>query len=456
MANQDPKELFLSTTPTRLFFSAALPGAVSMFASSLYDLLDGVLVGQLAGHTALAAMNLSMPFVILLFAAGDLVGVGSSVPIAIALGAGEDERANNVFTCAVLALLVLGGALGAVMWVAAPAMMALMGAEGELAEQAVVILRTYAACAAVSSMMFAVDNFFRLCGKIGHSLALNLAMAATGAVLEVVFIVFLHMGIFGAALGYSLAMVICVVVGMVPFALGRHKLRFVKPHFTADLIGEIVTAGSPAFLNNVAGRVTQVMFNASLLALGGEDAVAVYGIVMYTTGIWFSFTYGIGDALQPSVGYNLGAGRPDRVLALEKRIFASIIVLSLGTMALMALFPTQLTALFMANAPEHIVELARPAFRFVSIAYLVRWLPMCTQMFFTAVEKPKRASVLSVVIVLIAPLSMLFLLQPLGLTGLWLNLAGASVVSSIVAGVMLVGLVRELRAPGGENGRARL
>ena len=443
---QDPRELFLTTTPTRLFLTAALPGAVSMFASSLYDVLDGVLVGQLAGHTAFAAMNLAMPFVILLFAVGDLVGVGSAVPIAIALGAGDDDQADNVFTCAVLALLVLGGALGAVMWAAAPALMALMGAEGELAEQAVVVLRTYAAGAAVTSMMFAVDNFFRLCGRIGHSLALNLAMAAIGAVLEVVFIVVLHMGVFGAALGYCLAMAICVAVGMAPFALGRLKLRFVRPHLTHGLAREIFTAGSPAFLNNVAGRVTQVMFNASLLALGGEDAVAVYGMVMYATGIWFSFTYGIGDALQPSVGYNLGAGRPDRVLALEKRIFASIILLSLATTAVMLLFPSQLTALFMANAPEHIVELARPAFRFVALAYLLRWLPMCTQMFHTAVERPREASTLSLVIVLIAPLTMLFALRPLGLTGLWLNLATSSLLASVIAGSMLARLVRELRA----------
>ena len=78
-----------------------------MLASALYDVLDGVIVGQLLGSTAFAAVNLAMPFVILVFAVGDLIGVGSSVPIAIALGAKEERRANNVFTCAVLGIFIL-------------------------------------------------------------------------------------------------------------------------------------------------------------------------------------------------------------------------------------------------------------------------------------------------------------------------------------------------------------
>ena len=227
-------------------------------------------------------------------------------------------------------------------------------------------------------------------------------------------------------------------------ALGRFKLRFVRPRFSADLAVQIAAAGMPAFLNNVAGRVTSVLFNASLLALGGEDAVAVYGVLMYASGIWFSFTYGIGDALQPSVGYNYGAKRPGRVLALEKRIFASIIVLSLVTAGVMQLFPTQLTALFMANAPKQIVEMAVPAFRLFSLAYLVRWLPLCTQIFYTSIERPKQASMQSLFIVLVAPIAMLVLLRPLGLNGLWLNLPAASALSSVVGAVMLRRLVREL------------
>ena len=438
-------ELYLATAPTHLFLKAAAPGAVSMLASALYDVLDGVIVGQLLGSTAFAAVNLAMPFVILVFAVGDLVGVGSSVPIAIALGAGDTKRANNVFTCAVLGIFALGAALGAVFWAAAPAIMAAMGATGRLAEDAVIFLRVYAVGAPVTSMMFAIDNFLRICGKIRGSLALNVFMAIFGAICEYTLVRYVQLGVMGAALGYVLALTVSALVGMFPFLLGRYQLRFVRPRLTWPLAREICAAGMPAFLNNVAGRVTSVLLNAALLAQGGEDAVAVYGVLMYASGVVFPLLYGTCDALQPAVGYNLGAGRVDRVVKLEKRVFSACAAISISLSVIMLSFPCELTLLFMADASERILALAEPAFRLFSIAYFLRWLPMCTQAFYTAIERPHPASAFSLFSVLAAPLAALFLLQPFGLDGLWLNLPAATLASTAVAIVMLVQLRRELR-----------
>ena len=80
--------LFSKTPPVKLFFTAAMPGAVSMLASALYQLFDGIFIGHFLGETAFAALNFSMPLVIINFALADLIGVGSSVPIAISLGKG--------------------------------------------------------------------------------------------------------------------------------------------------------------------------------------------------------------------------------------------------------------------------------------------------------------------------------------------------------------------------------
>ena len=82
----DNKKLFTETPPTKLFFRAAIPGAIGMLASSLYTLADGMLVGRILGDTAFAALNLAMPFVIINFSLADLIGVGSAVPISIRLG----------------------------------------------------------------------------------------------------------------------------------------------------------------------------------------------------------------------------------------------------------------------------------------------------------------------------------------------------------------------------------
>ena len=80
------KNLFANTPPVKLFFIAALPGALSMLASALYGLLDGIFVGRILGETAFAALNLAFPFVVINFSLADLIGLGSAVPIAINLG----------------------------------------------------------------------------------------------------------------------------------------------------------------------------------------------------------------------------------------------------------------------------------------------------------------------------------------------------------------------------------
>ena len=123
-------ELFTSTPPRKLFFYAALPGAVGMLASALYQLFDGMFVGQFLGSTPFAALNLAMPFVIINFALADLIGVGSSVPISIHLGRHEDNEASNYFTCASVLIVLAGIVVGAVIYAAAPLIISLMGAEG--------------------------------------------------------------------------------------------------------------------------------------------------------------------------------------------------------------------------------------------------------------------------------------------------------------------------------------
>ena len=93
--------LFTHMPPGRLFLITAGPGAVGMLASVLFYMVDGIFIGRYLGETAFAALNLALPFVIINFSLSDLIGVGSSVPIAIKLGEKKNHTANNIFTCGV-------------------------------------------------------------------------------------------------------------------------------------------------------------------------------------------------------------------------------------------------------------------------------------------------------------------------------------------------------------------
>lgn len=444
----DHKTLFSKTKPVRLFFMAAIPGSVGMLASSLYQLMDGIMVGQLLEDAAFAALNLAMPFVIVNFALADLIGVGSSVPISIHLGAKNEKKANNIFTCACIMIEVVGVLFGAALYFAAPALIGLMGAEGELATFAVQYLRVYALSSPLTTIIYAVDNYLRICGKIKGSMFLNVLMSALCAGLEFVFLYFFKWGIWGAALGTCCGMAVCAVIAFWPFFCGKMQLRFTKPQFSMQMIKQIMACGSPAFLNNVAGRVTSVIMNAILLRMGGADAVSIYGVLMYVDGFVLPLLYGMCDSLQPAVGYNWGAGDRHRVKAIEKCCYTAALVLSVTSAAVIMIFPKPIAGLFISGGQTALLDAAAPALMLFGLTYITRWFSFATQSFMAAIEKPGAASAISVATALIFPLIFIGVLWPLDLTGLWLNMPATSLAAGALSLIILLRCFKRWKTAG--------
>lgn len=430
-------QLFEKTNPLKLFLMLAIPGGISMLASSLYGILDGIFVGQLLGEAAFAAINFAFPFVILNFALADLIGVGSAVPIAIHLGQKNEREANNIFTCAVLLIVLTGTLMGALLYLTAPAFIGLLGAEGELHTFAVQYIRVYALCSPMTTIVFAMDNYLRICGKIKSSMNLNILMSVLCAALEFLFLGVFRFGIWGAALGACTGMLVCVLIAFVPFLRGKLQLRLCRPHFSFRLIRQIVLCGSPAFLSNVAGRITSILMNAVLLRFGGAAAVSIYGVLMYTGETIQSFLYGICDSMQPAVGYNWGAGRKGRVKSLEKCCFGASAVISFLFAALIFLFPGEITSLFVRDVDASFMETAVFAMRLFSLVFVTRWFAFAVQSYMTAVDQPVYASVLSVATTLVFPVLLIAVLWPLGLTGIWLNFPATYLLAAILAGWIL-------------------
>ncbi len=436
--SMDSKTLFTKTSPVKLFFIAAIPGMVSMFAASAYSILEGSFIGRYVGGTAFAAVNLAMPLVLINFSLADMIGVGSSVPISISLGEKNEKRANNIFSCSLILIFLAALLMGIFMFFASPIIIRWMGAEGEVAVLAVKYIRTYALCGPFITLVFAMDNFLRISGFIRSSMLLNILMSVLNIVLLFVFVVILQKGVVGSALAVCASMSFCALLAMIPFVRGKALLKFCRPRFSGEVIRKIVACGSPTFLNNMAGRLTSVVMNVVLLRVGGEMAVATYGVLMYASDIIQPFLYGMNDSLQPAIGFNWGAKAYDRVKGIAKCVFAASAVVSCIGTAVMYFLSKPLASLFVdVNEPELLV-MAKDALKIFCIAYLIRWFSFCAQGFYSAIEKPLQASILSVTSALVFPLIVIVAFWPFGLNGLWLNMFGTSVLVAVLAAVMLV------------------
>lgn len=441
----DSRALYLDTKPGRLFMKAAVPGGISMLASSMYQIFDSIFVGKFIGTTAFAALGLAFPLIIINFALSDLVGIGSSVPISIMLGQKDDENANNYFTCACLWVVVTGILSGTLMYLFAPTYMSWMGADGQLLAVGVRYIRVYALFSPFVPILYSLDNFFRVAGKPNVSMWLNIAMSIGTAILESILILGLDMGIDGAAIGACSAMSICVVTGLLMFARGKMQMKFVRPRFSRPMMAQIYKNGFPVFLTNVAGRVFSMVVNVLLLRFGGEGAVAVYGVAIVVCSLVEMLLYGVIDSLQPALGYNYGANRIDRVKALERYVLVGSLVISAVMGGLIVWIPGLLARPFLEDLS--LLPLAVTVLRISCVSYLFKWLSQSIQSLFMALERPLPSMVISVCNVSAFPLLLIPLLLPWELTGIWWNFPITSFLTTLLALILLYVYRKKLYEP---------
>ncbi|MBO8469081.1 MAG: MATE family efflux transporter [Spirochaetes bacterium] len=441
MRNEAQHELFVKTKTRKLFFRAAIPGAIGMLASAMYQTLDGVYVGKFLGATAFASVNLAMPFVIINFAIADLIGVGSSVPISISLGEGKKETADRIFSLSCVLIVFFGILMGLFMYILAPFFMKMMGADGEFASQAVMYLRTYAVMSPVSTMVFASDNYLRICGKIHTSMCLNIFLSVFCAVVELVFLGVFGFGIWAAAFASCLGMAITASISLLQFRKGRLALSFVRPVFSFSIVKKIFACGLPSFLNNIAGRLTSIVMNMILVRLGGQNAVSVYGVLMYADGIILPIMYGSCDSLQPAVGYNWGAGYPSRVRGIEKFCFSTSFLLCMLAFLACSFIPGFIVSSFISG---EIPPYAVGAVTIFAFTYLTRWISFSTQSFMLALEKSLYATIISISMAFIFPMILLLSLEWMGLDGIWLNFPLTSLLGAILSAVILLRVRKDI------------
>lgn len=445
--------MYATMEPWKLFFIVALPGMISMFAMSIYSIIEGIFIGQKLGEGAFAAVNIAMPLVMINFSLADLIGVGASVPISIALGKKDHKTANNVFSSSVLMIFIASLVMGTVMFTAARPLCLMMGAEGELLETSVRYLRTVALCSPLSTIFFAMDNYLRISGYVKTSMAINIGSNVATIGLLTLFLLVFEMDVVGSALATSISMCLCSFIAMTPFLRGKTLLKFTKPHFSRSMFKEIAACGSPVFLNNIAGRVTSILLNISLMTLGAEafgenggtTAVAVYAVLMYSSDLCWPLLYGVSDSLAPAIGYNWGAANYDRVKSIVRCAYIGTAIIGLISTSVLFFFPGTVAAMFAKAEDALLLAESTRAIRLFCFAYLFRWFVVTTQGFLSAIEKPLFATAMSVSTALIFPVIILGALWSFGLDGIWINFVGVNLCSAILGIILLTVVGREIK-----------
>lgn len=422
-------------TINKIFLKVAIPSIFAMLFSSIGMIIDGMFVGNYIGSDAVAAVNLVMPIFMIIFTVSDMIAVGSSVKVSMALGEKEFKKADSMFSASVLIVAILGIVFLFIGNSCSQDVINFFIKDSGLATLAYEYTKPFIILLPFIMLFFMTDNFLRICGKVNLSMWINILVSIMNIFLDWYLIAYLRLDISAAAFATAVSMTIGTIVSLIPFVLNKVTLKVCKPKMSIKEFIEIVFNGSSEFLENIAGSLMAIVINGFLITLGGSSALAAFSIIIYIDSIFRFILMGMTGSLQPVISYNYGRGNRERIRSLIKISSISAFVISIISMILMLVFNEPLVKLFTSNSPE-VLQITKDAIFLFAPSYLFSWVAMIVGAFLTSIDRPKESLVLMLFNSIVFPLMVLIITTKiLGLYGVF---ATETITAILTFGLCLV------------------
>ncbi|MBR4395698.1 MAG: hypothetical protein IKT01_04845 [Eubacteriaceae bacterium] len=439
-------ELFEKTPVRKLFFKLAIPSMLSHIAGGITEIFEGVFVGSNLGATALAAVNLVIPIIIISGAVADMIASGSSVHISIELGKKNDEKARGIFTSACIMIFAVSLLVAGLFLFFIDEIISMMGATGELARQTKEYALLFAAMAPLSMSYFAFDDYLRICGKVKYSMVVNIATSLLTAFLLWLLLGKLHLGLWASGLVYNGCSVIGAIASAIPLLSKKLKLYFVKPETDLKLSARIIVSGIPAFTGNVTVSLIILMTNTLLLKISGELAVAALSVYGYIESVLRCAVYGMINGVRPAIGYNYGAHDEKRLERLVRTLFAGTFITSLICYISARLALRPIVGIFCPQNDTALMDMTFHASMICIVSITISWFSASCGMLFTSLNKPVYATVMSFMRTLVFPAATMYIQAAFwGVDGVWYSFITCEVLSAVLSGIFLFPAVSSVR-----------
>ena len=405
-----------------------LPSIVMMIFTSIYGVVDGLFVSNFVGKTAFAAINLVMPFIMILGGVGFMIGTGGSALVAKTLGQQEPEDANRYFSMMIILTVLSGAVLTAIGLIFMRPISYLLGATDAMIDDCVRYGRTVLAFVIAFMLQNVFQSFLITAEKPRLGLLATVAAGVTNMALDALFIAGFKWGVVGAAVATGLSQCVGGVLPLIYFLRpNSSRLRLVKTRLELRPILKACGNGSSELMSNISGSLVSMLYNFQLLAYAGENGVAAYGVLMYVQFIFVAIFVGYAIGSAPIVGYHYGA---ENHAELRSMLTKSIRLMSAGGVILTVLaivLAAPLARIFVGYDAE-LFEMTRHAFCLFAFSFLMAGFNIFTSSFFTALNNGVISAAISFLRTLVFQTLCVLLLPALfGLDGIWWAMTVAEV-----------------------------
>lgn len=441
----------LATKPVgRLLWEYSLPAVVGMLVMALYNVVDRIFIGQVVGPEAIAGLALTFPIMNITTAVGVLVGVGSSTRISIAMGRGDRHGASLLLGNAATLTFINAAAYIAVFAVFMDPILRAFGA-GDIT---LPYARSYMYCVLpgllLTNVAFGLNNVLRATGYPRRAMMTMIIGALTNVVLDGILVLWLDMGMAGAAIATDIAMAVSAWFVVAHFFKKDVTLHFSRGTFGLRLgvVMSMISIGAAPCIVNVASCLVNVLINRSLVAHGGDMAIGAAGIFVTVTSLIVTVVLGICMGLQPIIGYNYGAGRFDRLKrAYWLAVAVSTLICTVGW-AIGLGIPSIVARIFTTD--QFLIDSTVVCLRHAMWAFIVVGFQVISTCFFQSIGAPARAMILSLArqVIFLIPL-MLWLSDTYGVEGVWLSFPISDLCATVVTFLLIIPAFRQIdRASG--------
>ena len=416
--------LELGTKPVgQLLTQYALPAIVAMTASSLYNIIDRAMIGQMVGPEAIAGLGITFPFMNLSAAFGAAVGVGASTCISVKLGQKDYKTAEHILGNTVTLNLIIGFLFMAVSLIFLDPILRFFGASDVTLPYAREFMIVILLGNMVTHMYFGMNAVLRAAGKPKHAMYATLFTVACNIVLVVAFVWWLRMGIRGAALATVTSQTLALCWQMHLFSDQKELLHLRRGIYKLkkNLVRNIIAIGVSPFLMQTTSCVIVIFMNNQFVRYGGDMAVGAYSIANSMVMVFFMFVMGMTQGMQPIVGYNYGAEKYDRMFRCLWLTIAVATAILLVGWSLSMFFPRQIVRIFTTDPT--LLDLSAHGLVLDMLLFFVVGSQAVITNFFQCIGKVKVSIFLSLSrqLLLLLPMAYVF---PLfwGLDGVWYSM----------------------------------
>lgn len=417
-----------------------IPTMIMMICISLYTVVDGLFVSNVAGNTAFSALNFAYPVIALPAVFGLLFGTGGAALTSKYFGEGNIKKGNQIFSMLFYIMLILSLILLCIFFFLMKPILSLLGANEDILPLATTYGKIMILGLPFLMSMYFFQSYMIVAGKPNLSFIFSIFSGLVNVLGDFLLIYVFKFGIKGAAIATvaseSLGLILPVLYLLSKKA--KTDLRFTKFVFNKKDFIISSTNGLSEMISNLASSLVAIIFNAQLIKYFGDNGVSAYGTIQYVGFVFTGIYYGFASGISTLIAYNYGKDDKFELKSLFKKSITLYLIFQI-VLATLTILSSNFVSIAFSNNNTELKNLTSRAIKLYATSYYLSGFNLFASALFTSYNNGLISGLLSILRTFIFQIATIFLsIAILGYNYIWLSVLFSEVLSFILSSIFVI------------------